>query len=53
MSHAKGVIILVILLFISFTTMGFSQTKFTIQFKSVLFSLVYPFQYIGVAPINL
>jgi rod shape-determining protein MreC len=52
-SHAKGVIILVILLFISFTTMGFSQTKFTIQFKSVLFSLVYPFQYIGVAPINL
>ena len=49
----KGVIILVILLFISFTLMGFSQTKFTIQFKSLLFALVFPFQFIGVAPINL
>jgi rod shape-determining protein MreC len=49
----KGVIILVILLFVSFTLMGFSQTKFTIQFKSLLFALVFPFQFIGVAPINL
>jgi rod shape-determining protein MreC len=49
----KGVIILVILLFVSFTLMGFSQTKFTIQFKSLLFALAYPFQFVGVAPINL
>jgi rod shape-determining protein MreC len=51
--QVKGIIVLVILLFISFTLMGFSQTKFTVQFNSLLFALVYPFQFIGVAPINL
>jgi rod shape-determining protein MreC len=49
----RGVVVLVVLLFVSFTLMGFSQTKFTIQFKSLLYALVYPFQFVGVAPINL
>jgi rod shape-determining protein MreC len=49
----RGVVFLVVLLFVSFTLMGFSQTKFTIQFKSLLYALVYPFQFVGVAPINM
>ncbi len=47
----KAIIILVILLFISFTLMGFSQTKITINFKSLAFAVIYPFQYAGVSSI--
>ena len=48
----KGLIILIILLFISFTLMGFSQTKITIQFKSLAFAVLYPFQFAGVTSIT-
>jgi len=48
----KGILILIVLLFISFTVMGFSQTRITIQFKSLLFTFVYPFQYVGVKSID-
>ncbi len=48
----KAIIILVILLFISFTLMGFSQTKITINFKSLAFAVIYPFQYAGVSSIT-
>jgi len=48
----KGLLILIVLLFISFTVMGFSQTRVTIQFKSILFTFVYPFQYAGVKSIT-
>lgn len=47
----KAIIILIILLFISFTLMGFSQTKLTINFKSLAFAVIYPFQYAGVSSI--
>jgi rod shape-determining protein MreC len=48
----KAVIILIILLFISFTLMGFSQSKITINFKSVAFAVIYPFQFAGVSSIS-
>jgi rod shape-determining protein MreC len=48
----KAIIILIILLFISFTLMGFSQSKITINFKSVAFAVIYPFHYAGVSSIS-
>ena len=51
-AQLKGIIILIILLFISFALMGFSQTKITIQFKSLAFAVFYPFQYVGVTSIT-
>ena len=48
----KAIIILIILLFISFTLMGFSQSKITINFKSVAFAVIYPFQFAGVSSIS-
>lgn len=51
-AHFKGIIILIILLFISFALMGFSQTKITFQFKTLAFAVFYPFQYVGVSSIS-
>ena len=51
-AHFKGIIILIILLFISFALMGFSQTKITFQFKTIAFAVFYPFQYVGVSSIS-
>ncbi len=48
----REIIILAILLFISFTVMGFSQTKVTIQFKSIVYAAAFPFQYAGVKSIT-
>ena len=44
---------LFMLLFVSFVMMGFSQKKVTIRFKSLAFSVFYPFQYLGVSSITL
>ena len=48
----KILIVLLVLLFISFALMGFSQNKITIQFKSLAFSVFYPFQWTGVSTIT-
>jgi rod shape-determining protein MreC len=48
----KAIVVLVILLFISFTLMGFSQSKITINFKSIAFAVIYPFQFAGVSSIS-
>ena len=50
--RVKPLLILIILLFISFVMMGFSQAKITIQFKSLAFAIFYPFQYTGTASIT-
>ncbi len=47
----KSIVVLLVLLFISFALMGFSQNKITIQFKSLAFSVFYPFQWAGVSTI--
>jgi rod shape-determining protein MreC len=49
----KPLLVLLILLFISFVMMGFSQKKLSIQFKSLAFSVFYPFQYLGVSSVIL
>jgi rod shape-determining protein MreC len=49
----RDIVILAILLFISFTMMGFSQTKITIKFKSVAYAMLFPFQYSGAKSITL
>jgi rod shape-determining protein MreC len=51
-SRHKDLIVLAILLFISFTLMGFSQTRVTIRFKSVAYAVAFPFQYTGVKSIT-
>jgi len=51
-SRHKGLIILAVLLFISFTFMGFSQTRVTIRFKSMAYAVAFPFQYSGVKSIT-
>lgn len=48
----KAIIVLIILLFISFTLMGFSQSKITVNFKSIAFAVIYPFQFAGVSSIS-
>jgi len=48
----KILVVLLVLLFISFALMGFSQNKITIQFKSLAFSVFYPFQWAGVSTIT-
>jgi rod shape-determining protein MreC len=48
----KGIIILVVLLFVSFSLMGFSQTKVTIRFKSLAYGIAYPFHFVGVKSIT-
>jgi len=45
-------IILVVLLFVSFMMMGFSQKKLTLNFKSLAYAVVYPFHYAGVKSIT-
>jgi len=44
----RGIFVFIVLLFISFLLMGFSQTKITIQFKSIAYGALYPFQFAGV-----
>ena len=44
-------IILAILLFISFTMMGFSQKRVSLSFKSLAYGIIYPFHYAGVKSI--
>lgn len=51
-SRHRDLIILAVLLFISFTFMGFSQTRVTIRFKSVAYAVAFPFQYSGVKSIT-
>ncbi|HUT65937.1 MAG TPA: rod shape-determining protein MreC [Spirochaetota bacterium] len=51
-SRHRDLIILAVLLFISFTFMGFSQTRVTIRFKSVAYAVAFPFQYSGVKSIS-
>ncbi len=51
-THFKILVVLLVLLFISFALMGFSQNKITIQFKSLAFSVFYPFQWAGVSTIT-
>jgi rod shape-determining protein MreC len=51
--RVKPLLVLFMLLFVSFVMMGFSQKKITIQFKSLAFSVLYPFQYVGVSSITL
>ena len=51
--RVKPLLVLFVLLFVSFVMMGFSQKKVTIRFKSVAFSVFYPFQYVGVSTITL
>jgi rod shape-determining protein MreC len=48
----KSLVVLLVLLFISFALMGFSQNKITIQFKSLAFAVFYPFQWAGVSTIT-
>ena len=48
----RDLIILAVLLFISFTFMGFSQTRVTIRFKSVAYAVAFPFQYSGAKSIT-
>lgn len=49
----NGIILLLILLFLSFMMMGFSQSKITINFKSLTYSFMYPLHYIGVKSITI
>ena len=51
--RAKPFLLLLILLFVSFVMMGFSQKKVSIQFKSLSFAVFYPFQYLGVSSVTL
>ena len=51
-SRHRDLIILAALLFVSFTFMGFSQTRITIRFKSVAYAVTFPFQYGGVKSIT-
>jgi rod shape-determining protein MreC len=51
-SRHRDLIILAVLLFISFTFMGFSQTRITIRFKSMAYAVAFPFQYSGVKSIT-
>ena len=44
----RSILVLILLLFISFILMGVSQSKVTIQFKSVAYGILYPFQFVGV-----
>ena len=49
--HLK-LIVLIILLFISFAMMGFSQKKIVLNFKSLAYAVIYPFHYAGVESIT-
>jgi len=49
----RSIIVLILLIFISFILMGVSQSKVTIQFKSVAYGILYPFQFVGVRSITL
>lgn len=50
--RSKSLLILFILLFISFASMGFSQKRIVFTFKSIAYGFVYPFQMAGVKSIN-
>lgn len=52
LNQHRGVIILIILLFVSFTMMGFSQTKVTIHLKSLAYATVFPLHFVGVKSIT-
>ena len=49
----RSILVLILLLFISFILMGVSQSKVTIQFKSAMYGILYPFQFVGVQSITL
>ena len=49
----RSILILIFLIFVSFILMGVSQSKVTIQFKSVAYGILYPFQFVGVRSITL
>jgi rod shape-determining protein MreC len=49
----KPLLVLLILLFVSFVMMGFSQKKVSIHFKSLAYAFFYPFQYVGVSSVTL
>jgi len=49
----RSILVLILLLFISIILMGVSQSKVTIQFKSALYGILYPFQFVGVQSITL
>jgi rod shape-determining protein MreC len=48
----RALVVLAALLFVSFTLMGFSQSRVTIRFKSVAYAVAFPFQYSGVKSIT-
>lgn len=51
-SRNRDLVVLAVLLFISFTLMGFSQTRVSIRFKSVAYGVAFPFQYTGAKSIT-
>ncbi len=48
----RSILIFLILLFISFVLMSVSQTKFTLEFRSIAYGILYPFHFVGVRSIT-